>query len=196
MRLLVDSLMAVMLAALLAGILLKQQADEEARRNVETLRSNVRIIQQQVMLQAALERVPRNEYGFPATIDPAWFGGNVPRNPLFTSDDHPWLEVAGPHEVDLLHPTARTSAPDLDRVATFWYNPVRGVVRARVPYDLTDRRTIDTYNYVNGCSLDDLFAAAGARAARFAHELWALASAWTSERHDAPCSAAVPAVGG
>ncbi len=155
MRLILDSLMAVVLAALLAGILLHQRHEQEQRRDVETLRANVRLIQQQVMLQSALERVPRNEYGFPITIDPQWFGDMVPRNPLL-GNDRPWMEVAGADEARLTHPLVRTG--DHPSIASFWYNPITGTVRARVPHSVSDARTLELYNFVNGCNLPSLFA--------------------------------------
>ncbi len=155
MRLILDSLMAVVLAALLAGILLHQRHEQQHLRDVETVRANVRLIQQQIMLQAALERVPRNEYGFPITIDPEWFGDMVPRNPL-VDVDHPWMEVAGSDEARLAHPAIRTA--DEASVACFWYNPITGIVRARVPHEVSDEGTLEMYNFVNGCNLPSLFA--------------------------------------
>ncbi len=156
MRLILDSLMAVVLAALLAGILLHQRHEQQVQRDIESLRANVRLIQQQVMLQAALERVPRNEYGFPITIDPQWFGDMVPRNPLL-GNDRPWMEVAGADEARLTHPLVRTG--DHPSTASFWYNPITGTVRARVPHTVSDARTLELYNFVNGCNLPSLFAA-------------------------------------
>ena len=157
MRLILDSLMAVVLAALLAGILIHQQHEQQYQRDVETVRANVRLIQQQVMLQAALERVPRNEYGFPITIDPEWFGDMVPRNPLL-GPGHPWMEIAGADESRLVHPAIRIA--DKTSVAGFWYNPITGVVRARVPHEVSDQRALELYNFVNGCNLPSLFASA------------------------------------
>lgn len=155
MRLILDSLMAVVLAALLAGILLHQRHEQQRQSDLETVRANVRLIQQQIMLQSALERVPRNEYGFPITIDPQWFGDMVPRNPLL-GPDHPWMEVAGADEARLTHPVVRTG--DHPFTACFWYNPITGTVRARVPHTVSDRRTLELYNFVNGCNLPSLFA--------------------------------------
>ena len=157
MRLILDSLMAVVLAALLAGILIHQQHEQQHQRDVETVRANVRLIQQQIMLQAALERVPRNEYGFPITIDPEWFGDMVPRNPLL-GPGHPWMEVASADESRLAHPAIRTA--DETSIASFWYNPITGIVRARVPYGVSDEKALELYNFVTGCNLRCLFACA------------------------------------
>lgn len=155
MRLILDSLMAVALAALLWGILHTQQVEKQHERDVETVRANVRLIQQQIMLQAALERVARNEYGFPITIDPEWFGDMVPLNPLVGAG-HDWMEIATADEARLAHPDVRTA--DDPSLSCFWYNPVNGIVRARVPHGVSDEKALALYNFVNGCNLPSLFA--------------------------------------
>jgi len=55
-----------------------------------------------------------------------------------------------------MHPVNRLC--DGPRTATFWYNPTTGVVRARVPHMVSDQRSLELYNYINGSQLDDLFA--------------------------------------
>jgi hypothetical protein len=40
--------------------------------------------------------------------------------------------------------------------AGFWYNPNRGVVRARVAPQFTQRATLDLYNELNNVALKDL----------------------------------------
>lgn len=154
MRLLIDSLMAVMLAALLAGILLYQRSEAQYQEDVSTTRASVRMIQQQVTFQAALAQTARNEFGFPRSVDPMWFHETLPRNELLGGEG-PWMEIAGPDERLLLHPRQRIA--DGPGVATFWYNPSTGVVRARIPHLVSDARTLEVYNYVNNSSLSDLF---------------------------------------
>ena len=41
------------------------------------------------------------------------------------------------------------------RGAMFWYNPVRGIVRARVPDQTTDESTLSLYEQVNGESWEN-----------------------------------------
>ncbi|MFG0328763.1 MAG: hypothetical protein ACF8PN_02585 [Phycisphaerales bacterium] len=154
MRLFIDTLVAAMLAALLAGVLTWQDQREQEKADVAAVRMNIRQIQQQIMLQSVLAKAPRNEYGFPRSIDPKWFGENTPTNPL-VGPMHPWLEIAGEHEFELTHPSVKVASER--STASFWYNPRLGIVRARVPQMVSDRLTLETYNYVNESALTSLF---------------------------------------
>src|SRR5690606_18145470 len=117
---------------------------------------SIRQIHQQVILQAALEQVPLNSAGYPDTVEVEWFELTVPRNPLLSAD-RPWLEVAGVEQRDELNP-AKLTASD-STVAAFWYNPYQGIVRARVPAEVTDQTAISLYNRINGTNLTSLFRA-------------------------------------
>jgi hypothetical protein len=155
MRLLIDSLVAVMLAALLAAIILSHRSDQERYRDVEVATLDLHRLQREIYLQAALGAVPLSERGFPVTVDPEWFESGLPRNPLL-GPDHPWLEVAGAAQQHLTHPPQRMAA---DRsTAKFWYNPYQGVVRARISSELSEAEALTLYNQVNGCRLPHLFA--------------------------------------
>jgi hypothetical protein len=61
-----------------------------------------------------------------------------------------WLETTQPERANRLNPEHVTC--DGHRAA-FWYNPYRGLVRARVERQHTDEATIALYNLVNGTSL-------------------------------------------
>lgn len=155
MRLLMDTVVALMLVALLGGVMWQQRTDQEVKSNRDLARAEVRRFQQQIALQSALAKVERNERGYPETVDPDWFMGNLPANPLLDFN-HPWLEVAGPDQKQLAHPLDRVAnAPG---IAKFWYNPHMGVLRARVPAEASDAAAIDLYNYINDSALPDLFA--------------------------------------
>lgn len=155
MRLLIDSLVAVMLAALLAAIVVSERNEQDWYRDIEVASVDLHRLQREIYLQAALGSVPLSDRGFPITVDPEWFDDGLPRNPL-VGPDHPWLEVAGPAQQSLLHPPGRMAA---DRqTAKFWYNPHQGVVRARVSSDLAEDEALALYNQVNGCRLPNLFA--------------------------------------
>jgi hypothetical protein len=156
MRLLLDSLVALMLTAILGGVVYYSRADSELERNIKLAHSEVRRLQSQIMLQAALESTPLTQRGYPVTVKPEWFHGNVPLNPLLESG-HPWLEIAGPAQRDLEHPQ-RPVATRND-AAQFWYNPYTGDVRARVPAEVADANALSLYNRVNDCHLDSLFQA-------------------------------------
>jgi len=155
MRLVFDTLVALMLAGLLAGLLIHQRHQEEHQQVVNHVRNQVRVIEQQIMLQAALEKVPRNEYGYPITIDPVWFENELPRNRLVTGPN-PWIEVAKDSKPSVEHPHYRVVMHE--SMAGFWYNPTNGIVRARIPQQVSDQDTLELYNYVNGSHLGSLFA--------------------------------------
>ena len=155
MRLVLDTLVALMLAAILVGLVFHTRTD----RDEDQLRENTRLelirFQQQISLQSALAKVERTERGYPITVDPGWFQGNLPVNSLL-GPEHPWVEIASPEQKDLLHPQERVASHK--GLAKFWYNPWLGVVRARVPVGMSDGASLDLYNYVNDASLPDLFA--------------------------------------
>jgi hypothetical protein len=155
MRLLIDSLVAMMLAALLGAIVLSNRSEQDWYRDVETATVDLHRLQREVYLQAALAEVPLTDRGFPVTVDPEWFEGGLPRNPLL-GPDHPWLEVASSGQQNLMHPPQRMAG---DRtIAKFWYNPYQGVVRARVSSEMSEQEALALYNQINGCRLPSLFA--------------------------------------
>ncbi len=158
MRWAIDSLVAIMISGVVAGVVLYYRTTEQENQNRQVLRSDVVRFNEQVILQSALGRVELSVRGFPTTIDPEWFNaenGGLPENPMIGSN-HPWLEIAGIIQADLTHPPIRVGADNTS--AKFWYNPYTGNVRARVPAGLSDADTLKLYNYVNSSDLTDLFA--------------------------------------
>jgi hypothetical protein len=127
---------------LLAAQLLDQTTDSVTR------------LQRELAVRSATKTAALNERGYPTSVDPAWFKDAYPSN-LLLPDDHPWLEIAGEDEAELLHPSIRVatsvSTPSL------WYNPYLGVIRARVPVAVSDEESLAAYNRVNGSSLPSLF---------------------------------------
>lgn len=119
----------------------------------ETAR-NVRLIEQMIKFRATQAGVELNERGFPTTVAPQWFEQGVPVNTLLPAS-HPWLEIASEEEADLTQPTVR-QAVDV-KVAGFWYNPHKGLVRARVPVMLSDSAATEIYNRINGTSIKSIF---------------------------------------
>jgi hypothetical protein len=93
-----------------------------------------------------------------------------PRNHLLTGD-RPWVELAPVEDADRDHP-ADPVAFDLDghKSASFWYNPYRGVVRARVAPQINEQETLALYNRVNGVFLATLAPEGGLRSAEQEHD--------------------------
>lgn len=150
MRLLLDTLVALMLAGILGGVVYARNREASFERDLAATRADVRLFERMIAMQAALGRVPLNEQGFPRTIDPEWFVAHMPRNRLL-SPGRPWVEVASWEDRDLAHPIAIV-ADDASNAA-FWYNPATGIVRARVPGDTSDRTARQLYNRVNRTEL-------------------------------------------
>src|SRR5262249_12261162 len=68
------------------------------------------------------------------------------------------VEVATPAEASLQDPAVRLT---LDaHVASFWYNPYQGIVRARVPVLISDEKALDLYNTINGTHLATIYGVA------------------------------------
>ncbi len=154
MRLLIDTLIALMLTGLLAGVVVHNRATRDMEDTVELARAEVSRFKSQILLQAALERVELTKCGYPATVDVEWFVGDLPVNPLL-GPGHPWLEIANQLQADLEHPEIRTAADH--GVAQFWYSPYRGHLRARVPAGTSDATALQLYNRINDCQLTSLF---------------------------------------
>ena len=153
MRVLIRMLLAVMILAIVTGVLLSHlQGRREDAKRVLTRQEVVRL-QQQIYLQAALIS-SEEEQTAPAVVDPAWFPDTLPTNPLL-GPDRPWLEVAAEHQFGWQHPPNLTAEDPT--VASFWYNPSNGVVRARVPVGISDAQALALYNEVNDCTLSNLF---------------------------------------
>lgn len=161
MRIVLDTLVALMVAGILAGVTLHQRDRDSRELQVQQLRRSVERLNREVQLRAALTQSALSEHGFPAAIDPEWFQDTLPRNPLL-DDGRPWVEVAPIEQRSVEHPPDIGPANRLS--AGFWYNPARGTVRARVPAGLSDRETLELYNRVNGCNLSSRFPVAGSTA--------------------------------
>jgi type II secretory pathway pseudopilin PulG len=154
MRIVLDSLAALMLCGILAGVVLQTRSERRLEDKIELARAEVERFQSQILLQAALEKGQLSQRGYPKTVEVEWFAGNTPANPLL-GPSHPWVEIADETQRDLLHPTNRMAFDA--QVAQFWYSPYTGVVRARVPSDVSDVTALRLYNRVNGTNLASLY---------------------------------------
>lgn len=146
MRLVLDSLVALMLVGILAGVTLHHRHERAIEEKVKATRSEIRRFHTQVMIQAAIENVPLTQRGYPVVVEPEWFAGNRPAN-LLLGPTYPWVEIAGQAERDRLHPARRIATSR--SLAQFWYNPYQGVVRGRVPDSVSDATALRLYNRIN-----------------------------------------------
>jgi hypothetical protein len=154
LRRIVDAVMVLTILGLVGGVAAFELHRNEEERAVGAMTETVRDFERMLRLRAATKDVELNGRGWPTTIDPGWFDEEPPRNTL-VSPDRPWVEIAPPEDAGLLHPPIRiVVSTDL---ASFWYNPYQGVVRARVPVSISDRQALDLYNKVNGTNLESIF---------------------------------------
>ena len=155
-RLLPNTLMVLATAVILCGLALHYADQRQAATDLALAKFEVSRFQNQIHLQAALANADGPSSGSrpPESIDPKWFDGNHPVNPLL-GPLHPWVEIEEPGYPERLHPLNLT-APD-ERSAQFWYNPGNGLVRARVPRGISDAKTLRTYNEINDSTLTSLF---------------------------------------
>jgi hypothetical protein len=113
------------------------------------------VFQRQLSIQAAAKEREQGGSGWPDTIELAWFGEDAPRNPLL-SPDRPWVEVATPDQADLSDPPVRVAVSTA--YAAFWYNPAKGIVRARVPLKMSEAASVELYNQINGTDIVEGYA--------------------------------------
>lgn len=141
---------SILLAAAVAWAMLQERTE---RSRIEAARQAIRTLERVLTVHGASGTVETSDRGWPLVVNPAWFGTDLPRNPLVTPD-HPWLEVATLPQAHLTDPPLRMTIDE--SVAGFWYNPWQGVVRARVPVGSSDRSALNLYNRANGTSLDNI----------------------------------------
>jgi hypothetical protein len=148
----------LMIALLLASVWwtwswhAEHTAQEQAA--IDQARASIERISREISYRATLSDCPLNGRGWPIVVEPQWFQGHLPRNPL-VPQSNPWLEIAGEHEQHLLNPPQPLVVDET--LASFWYNPANGIVRARVGQTVSDASALRLYNAINGTRLGSLF---------------------------------------
>lgn len=149
MRLVIDSLIALMLVAVLGGVLVMHSRSKQADREMADTQKALAALHERTAYQASVRSALAGRQEVMVQIDPAWFGEQMPVN-LLASADRPWIDLAPPGDLGD-HP------PDPliynQQQAAFWYNPTLNVFRARVEPGLSEAQTLERYNQVNGTSL-------------------------------------------
>ena len=159
MRLIVDSLIALMLVGILATVVLHYRQEHREYEQIRFVHHSLARLQEQTVYYRAMAQVRdararhvrtlNNDSGFPEQILPTWFDDKLPLNVL-VSIRHPWIDLAPPGDHRDHPPDPVIEAPEQ---AGFWYNPQRGIFRARVPAQFSEDRTLRLYNRVNGTAL-------------------------------------------
>lgn len=149
MRLVIDSLIVVMLLAVVGGLLVLHSQRKQAERELAQTQQALSALHAQTAYHASVKSALAGHEQVLVYIEPTWFGDGLPSNQL-VSGDRPWLDLAPPGDMSD-HP------PDPiilnDQQAAFWYNPTLGVFRARVQPQLSEGQTLELYNQVNTSAL-------------------------------------------
>lgn len=152
----VDAVCALSAAGLIAGVLYFSNQDIRERQVVTGVADELARFRAVLTTHAAARDASVNLRGWPKSIDPTWFGSDPPRNALVTPD-RPWVEIATAEESTFSDPPVRMTINS--QLASFWYNPYQGIIKARVPVSINDRRSLDLYNRINGTNLDSIYSA-------------------------------------
>lgn len=158
MRRIVEVIVVLGVVGLFGWMLMFRSQHQKLDREASFVTEEVRRFELEIKLRAATADGTGTELTgrkWPSTIDPNWFD-EPPRNTLL-SPDRPWVEVAPPAHSELTDPVMRIALDN--ELASFWYNPYQGVIRARVPVTINDRQALALYNQVNRTALTSLYAA-------------------------------------
>ncbi len=152
MRLVMDILIALMFAGILTGVALYYNQQYYEIRQYEAAQQALAVLHEQVRVRGTLRQVPTNRMGFPLSVSPLWFHDDLPINVLAPTS-YPWLDVAPVGD-----PSDHPPDPVLVKRAQagIWYNPNRGVFRARVPRQFTEQQTLSLYNRLNSTAISAL----------------------------------------
>lgn len=153
LRLLIDTLIALMLASILCVIVWRHLDEQHRLIRFQKVHTALATLHETAIFHSALADVELTSAGFPTSISLAWFSGDdVPQNALL-GGDRTWLDLAPPDNTSANPPDPVAYTLD---TAAFWYNPNRGIFRARVPPQMTTARTLQLYNRINNASLFEL----------------------------------------
>ena len=148
MRRVVDILIVLLLVAVMIGLVLHYRGEQEALKNYRAVHEAISKLYEQALFQGSLNE-NTTKAGFPLMIYPKWFPEHLPVN-VAVPDTQPWLDIAPLGDMSD-HP------PDPVIVdgeqAGFWYNPNRGLFRARVTLQFTEEETLTLYNQLNNTAL-------------------------------------------
>lgn len=149
MRLLIDSLIALILVAILGAVLVHYRDEQAKILRRQLVHQALSEMQEEAIVHGALDEVETNDAKFPLDVLEQWFDNGVPRN-VFALPGCPWLDIAPPEDHSDQPPDPVIHQPTQ---AGFWYNPNRGIFRARVAAQFTEQATLDLYNQLNSTSL-------------------------------------------
>ncbi len=151
MRLLIDTMIALLLVGVLAGLLWYHRDQQNEVRQVQAVHDALSALYEESLYHGT-DPDSLTAAGFPKTISITWFDNHVPMNETVPTTQ-PWLDVA-PMGDGSDHPPDPVILSSTQ--AGFWYNPQRGIFRARVMPRFSEQETVDFYNKLNHTALKSL----------------------------------------
>jgi len=148
-RLLVDSLIAITAIGVLVGVVMHQRSRSDRLERIQQVQQTMRLIESQALYRAAIREADASRSGYAVQLQTDWF--DAPPENVLVGPRNPWLETAGADEQHRTDPRCIVVAEGLP---PFWYNPHLGIVRARVPMQLSQQATAELYRLVNGVVVD------------------------------------------
>lgn len=152
MRLMLNSLIALTLAGVCCVALVQYRASQRDKQRVTEVHKSLAQLHKHAVYHQVMGEDGHSPAGFPNEIRLEWFDDTPPINHM-VNGQRPWIDVAPPEDFSDQPPDPVVVS---DRQAAFWYNPNTGVFRARVQPEITDQRTLETYNEINRTSLASL----------------------------------------
>jgi hypothetical protein len=164
MRLLIDCLIVLMLIAVLALVFGERRRAQLRIDQLSQVYRALSRLQEQARYHGAIDVASQVSAapgqtpnpgaasvvdGMPVLVSPAWFGSDLPHNTM-VGGTQPWLDIAPLGDMAVDPPDPVIHRPDQ---AGFWYNPARGVFRARVAPQFSEQETLDLYNELNNRNL-------------------------------------------
>jgi len=150
MRIMIDSLIGLMLVAVVVAVVMLHHERRAGERSVAEVQNALQRLHDQAAYHSALQSAMAGHDTLLVHMHEAWFGEDLPTNEL-VSDDRPWLDLAPPGDLGVHPPDPIATG---SKQAGFWYNPTTGVFRARVSPVGSEAETLALYNRVNGTSLE------------------------------------------
>jgi len=151
MRRVVDMLIVMLLVAVMAGLVWHYRSEQGDLRDYRAVHDAISKLYEKALIQGSVGE-QSTKAGFPLMMHAKWFGDSLPIN-VAVPDSQPWIDIAPLGDM-ADHP------PDPvvfnEEQAGFWYNPNRGLFRARVPMQFTDEETLELYNQLNNTALKKL----------------------------------------
>ncbi len=148
MRRIIDMLIVLMLVAVLVGLVWHYRGEQKDLEDYRSVHDAISRLYEQALSHGSVEEAT-TKAGFPLMIHERWFGVELPVN-VAVDANQPWLDIAPLGDMSDHPPDPVILTPTQGGI---WYNPNRGLFRARVMPQFTDEESLTLYNRLNNTAL-------------------------------------------